>query len=398
MLTVADLRRKVEKKYVLALGATLPWSDEPAALLFPWHITCGKLTEAEIQGDWLHTITQWVKQAKPVGGFGYELRQHRVNTRTSQAWQTVPQEVIFHTPEDVFAFLGKTREAAQFKRDAALVLARLPQLHRWLLRHVLLVTEYAGHWESLIRVGEFFLKLAQEPADAPRYYLRELRIEGVHTKFIEQHTRPLRLLLDELLPSAALRQQENSFLRRYNLREPEPLIRLRILDEQLSSQLPFQLDDLTIPISKFAGLEFPCKSVLIVENLTTFLALPPLPETLAVWGKGFQVSVLATALWLRACRLLYWGDLDTAGLQILHHLRGCFPHTQALLMDDATLKRYAEYHTTASTNRQSEKLSNLTCAEEQLFRDLAAHQTRLEQEHIPLEELLQAFHADVLRN
>ena len=397
MLTVADARRKAEKKYLLALGATLPSNGEASSSLFPLRMTCGKLTQAETQGNWLDVIAQWERQAKPAGGLGYELYQQRVNTRTSQAWQTIPHEAVFHTPADLFAFLGKTREATQFQRDAALILARQPQLRPWLLRHVALVVEYAGQWDNLTRVGEFFLKLAQEPSDVPRYYLRELRIEGVHTKFIEQHTRPLRLLLDELLPSTVLRPQENNFLRRYGLREPEPLIRFRVLDEQLSRQLPFQLDDLTILVSKFGRLDFPCDVVLIVENLTTFLALPPLLKTVAVWGKGFQVNVLAAAQWLQARQLLYWGDLDTAGLQILHQLRGHFPHTQALLMDAATLYRYTQYHTTVSAARQSEEVFNLTSTEQELYLHLATHKIRLEQEHIPLWELIEAFDIAVKR-
>ncbi|QKG58769.1 hypothetical protein GKZ68_20340 [Hymenobacter sp. BRD128] len=400
MLTLAELRRKAEKKYLAALRVSLPLevkglseasATDAQPTLFPLHISCGKLTEAEVSGGkWLHTIAQLEKYAQPAGRSGYTLRQERVNTRTSQAWQTLPQEAIFATPNDLFAFLGKTKEAAHFQQDAALVLARLPQLSKWLQQHPQVVLDQVGKWESLLRVCEFFLAASADSA-APQRYLRELRIEGIHTKFIEQHTRPLRLLLDELLPSNALRYQEAKFLRRYGLREAEPLVRLRLLDESLTDSLPFQLDDVALPVSKFRELAVPCQTVFIVENLTTFLALPPLPATVAVWGKGFQVGVLVGSAWAITRRILYWGDLDAAGFQILNQLRAHFSHAHAVLMDAATLTRYINHHSHPSKPVKPQLLAHLTYSEKKIFDYLVSSNLRLEQEHLPQEELLAAL-------
>lgn len=395
MLTLAELRHKAERKYLAALGtAFLPLPadapEEAPTPLFPLCIACGKLTEAEARRRWTDLVAQLEQHARPGGRPGYELRRAYVNTRTSQAWQTLPQEAVFGTPADLFAFLGKTRQAAGFRQDAELVLQRLPQLAGWLRARPQLLLDYAGQWESLVRVSEFFLALAAAPA-APRPYLRELRIEGVHTKFVEQHTRPLRLLLDELLPPGALGDGEKQFLRRYGLREAEPLVRLRLLDDALSAALPFQLDDLAVPVSKFRELALPCQTVLIVENLTTFLSLPPLPGTVAVWGKGFQVAVLAGTQWARSRQLLYWGDLDAAGLQILNQLRAHSPHAQALLMDAATLARHPEHHGQPAKPVKPQHLHHLSADEQALFDHLVTHHLRLEQEHLPLSELLTAL-------
>lgn len=396
MLTLADLRLKAEKKYLPALRTLLPMGiadgagAEPAPVLFPLHISCGKLTEAEVRGNWLENVDQLKRHARSGGRPGYELREERVNTRTVQAWQTLPQEIIFSTPADLFAFLGKTREATTFREEAALLLVRLPQLREWVVAHPQAVLDHLGRWESLVRVCGFFLAAATAPT-SPQRYLRELRIEGIHTKFVEQHTRVLRQLLDALLPPAALRYNESKFLRRYGLREAEPLVRLRLLDEALVAGLPFQLDDLAVPVGKFRELELPCQTVLIVENLTTFLALPPLPATVAVWGKGFQVGVLAGTAWAHARQVLYWGDLDAAGFQILNLLRQQLPHAHAVLMDAATLAGHAAHHSQPAKPVRPQKLAYLAPHEQELFDHLVAHNLRLEQEHIPQEVLLAAL-------
>ena len=396
MLTIAELRRKAERKYADALRASLPTAAaealpaETGPALFPLRIACGKLTEDEVRGSWLQTIDQLMKHAASAGRPGYELRQEQVNTGTSQAWQTLPREVVFATPNDLIGFLGKSREAAHFQLNATLVLARLPQLGGWLRQHPQVVLDQAGNWERLVRVCEFFMAAAADPT-APQRYLRELRIAGIHTKFIEQHTRPLRQLLDELLPPAALRYHEAKFLRRYGLREAEPLVRLRLLDETLVASLPFQLDDLAVPVSKFRELAVPCHTVLIVENLTTFLSLPPLSATVAVWGKGFQVGALAGSAWAGARQLLYWGDLDAAGFQILNQVRAHFPHAYAVLMDAATLARHTAHHSHPAKPIKSQHLAQLTPSEQTLFDYLVTHNLRLEQEHLPQEELLTAL-------
>jgi hypothetical protein len=38
--------------------------------------------------------------------------------------------------------------------------------------------------------------------------------------------------------------------------------------------------------------------VLVVENETTYLALPPVPDTVAVFGGGYAVRALAPLAWL----------------------------------------------------------------------------------------------------
>ncbi len=63
--------------------------------------------------------------------------------------------------------------------------------------------------------------------------------------------------------------------------------------------------------------------------------------------------------WLRETELLYWGDLDAAGFQIVNQLRGYFPNLQTFLMDKATLNALPDYHVDAPRSPVA-RLENLT--------------------------------------
>ena len=174
------------------------------------------------------------------------------------------------------------------------------------------------------------------------------------------------------------------------MREPEPLVYVRILDPQLSAGLPFGLDEFLVPISKFQTLHLPGHTVMIVENKITFLTLPPLIGTVAIWGQGFAVSMVEYATWLHSRDVFYWGDLDAAGLQILNRLRRYCPTARPLLMDAATLEQFQPFWVAASPVA-SQVLQHLSFSEQALFDHLVARDLRLEQERIPQTAVLAAL-------
>ncbi|GIJ19818.1 Wadjet anti-phage system protein JetD domain-containing protein [Micromonospora lutea] len=59
----------------------------------------------------------------------------------------------------------------------------------------------------------------------------------------------------------------------------------------------------------------------------TYLALPPMSATVAVFGGGYAVRALAPLSWLHERELRCWGDIGTHGFAILDRLRQVFPHT-----------------------------------------------------------------------
>jgi len=133
-------------------------------------------------------------------------------------------------------------------------------------------------------------------------------------------------------------------------------------------------------------LKFPVKRVIIVENkinLYTTLTLPNQENTIAIFGKGFQVSNIKNIEWLKEVEILYWGDLDAQGFEILSQVRGYFPNTQSILMDEFTFDKFFE-NDLGTISKVTTKL-NLTDPELAIYNKVKENNWRLEQEKIPLE-------------
>jgi hypothetical protein len=142
-------------------------------------------------------------------------------------------------------------------------------------------------------------------------------------------------------------------------------------------RLSLPLMDLAAPATQLALLPGAGLRCVIVENKMVFLALPHLPDTLAIFGSGFQVKLP----WLRDCSIWYWGDLDAQGFQILARLRALFPQVVSLMMDGATLDAFREF-AVAGTPSVVAELPQLTRGEQALFERLVHTNLRLEQERI----------------
>jgi hypothetical protein len=155
------------------------------------------------------------------------------------------------------------------------------------------------------------------------------------------------MLLDILLVDY-INKDESNFEKRFNLKYREELIRIRLLDEQMAKKLFFGINDLSIPQSQFLSLNIPCKRVFVFENHTNFsniynfLTLPYLTESIAIFGKGFQIGLLKHAKWLSDKQIIYWGDIDAHGFQILSQIRGYFPQTQSCMMDFDTFNAFKD--------------------------------------------------------
>ena len=150
------------------------------------------------------------------------------------------------------------------------------------------------------------------------------------------------------------------------------------------SQMLFSgIDDLSVPINQFQEVEIPVEVVYIVENKMNMLTFPPIHKSIVVWGHGFGVDLLKDVMWLRSKKILYWGDLDVHGFQILSELRSHFSQVESFLMDRETFNRFYEDGIGAETN--VEKVLLLTPEEKEMFDFLRGGNYRLEQEKIPFE-------------
>jgi hypothetical protein len=352
-------------------------SARTGEVFFPKTIPADKQPDADLAT--LHRqLTPLVAASKERVGFGYTIRYERRKTRLHGV-QDLPGAFVFETRDDYLLFLGKMNEFNQFERDATSIVQHFPSLAGWLTAHPLRVVEYTGCWDDLLAVCHWFMT-AWTPN---RYYLRELTAP-VHTKFVEQHKAILSLLLDVLL-GGRVNTSASSFEQRFDLRHDEPLVRVRLLDAVMPG-----FRDESLPVGEFRSAHFPARKVFILENKMNFLAFPVVPEAVAIWGKGFKVSVLKNIDWLACAEIFYWGDLDAHGFQILSQLRGFYPHTQSLLMDQETLHRFhGDWGTGAPT--VAARLLGLTEEGRRVFDFLKDNNLRLEQEKIPQDWLVTAL-------
>ncbi|MFD0632371.1 Wadjet anti-phage system protein JetD domain-containing protein [Catenulispora yoronensis] len=144
--------------------------------------------------------------------------------------------------------------------------------------------------------------------------------------------------------------------------------------------------------------------VIISENKDTAIHFPPLPGGIAVEGDGFGGKTAAAFDWLTGARhLLYWGDIDAHGFEILNGWRDDGVLVTSILMDQDTYEAYEPFGTSTDRNGKLLKadapkaLAHLTDAERVVYENLLSPalpgHRRIEQERIPLHDA----HAAVLR-
>jgi hypothetical protein len=250
----------------------------------------------------------------------------------------------------------------------------VPSLVSWISRYPHRVIEKLPVWRDVLLVCAYFIR-----TPLPGCYPREIRLP-ISTKLIETERPLLRILLDEVLPKAARREAEN-FYQRFGLRIDEPAIRLRWLGTPPAGA-PVRLADFSAPVVLLAQESFTPAGIIVVENKTTFLTLPPMiPGWLAILGSGNSVVICKNLPWLANRPLLYWGDIDPAGLQILSRLRHHWPQTESVMMDRAT---FDAHHTWwRNSGIVAEHFGDsLTDGEARLYSEILETGKGLEQERV----------------
>jgi len=193
-------------------------------------------------------------------------------------------------------------------------------------------------------------------------------------------------LLDIII-EPSINISETKFEKRFNLKYNEPLVRFKILDSSISNKYFSGLTDISMPINQFNELILPIKKVIIVENKTNLytvaLTIPVQEKTIVIFGSGFKIENLKNAQWLNYVEILYWGDLDIQGFEILSQMRSYFIQTKSFLMDENTFNKFFE-NDNGTLSKVTTQL-NLTKVELNIYEKLKQNNWRLEQEKIPLE-------------
>jgi hypothetical protein len=383
--TPADLRAQVQKLW--DRGRLLSCMLE-GETLFPLRLTLKGPSSAELANRF-EQARAWI--GKLCQGTYYRVEMQTVQHRILGA-NPIPHAVWVDSSDEALHWIGKTREARRFADLADHTAESQPALMPWLARSPLKALALADEWPLLLNIVAWF-----EAHPRPGIYLRQIDLPGVHTKFIETHRAVLSELLDLALPPEAIRADANGvsqFCRRYGLRDKPLRIRFRLLDPRLAL-LPGQNEqDITLDQASFAELAPDVTRVFITENEINFLAFPPVPGSMVIFGAGYGFEALAQTPWLQQRTLYYWGDIDTHGFAILDQLRKHFPHVRSLLMDRETLLSHEAQWAIESTPLVR-NLARLNVQERELFDDLRDNRIRvalrLEQERIRFTWLTKAL-------
>lgn len=379
MITPKEIKNKTERKYISFLQALV--DGIPFSRLV---IRGDKSYTKSSLSDFEKEIQLINSQSMEKKSFGYTLEFQQVKTKYLGV-QDLPVSIYFDTEMDFLKFLGKEKEIELFKVSISKITNELPELKNWISQNPAKIIQNHTEWASILKVCQYF---KQNPK--PNLYIRALPI-NVHTKFIERNQSVIKELLDILI-SKNRKTEERQFEKRFNLKYSEPQIRFKILDKEISQKFFSEIDDLAIPVSQFEALNLPIKKVLVVENKTTLyttLTLPKMDKAIAVFGQGNAVLNIKNTTWLSEKEILYWGDIDVQGFEILSRLREHFTHMKSVLMDKVTFEQFFENDKGTPTNI-STKL-NLTDEEQQLYDTLKTNNWRLEQEKVPFDYVNEYF-------
>ncbi len=353
---------------------------------FPLRLTLKSPTSTDIT-DRFDAVRAWAAELAATGPLRLQWQElrHRV-----QGAQSIPASAWIDSLEDALAWLGKRREWERFSAQVAATRQIQPALLPWLEKRPLQALELSADWSRLLAVVAWVVAHPR-----PGIHLRQVDLAGVHSKFIETHRNVLAELLDLVLPMDAVDPAKtgvSQFSARYGFLDKPIRIRFRVLDPMIHAVPGSTCPDVTLDADSFSHLQLNLCHVFITENETNFLAFPPAPAAIVIFGAGYGWDALARSAWMKRCAIHYWGDIDTHGFAILDQLRGCFAHVDSFLMDRQTLDAHAN-----NWGREDKPvlldLQRLTPEEKSLFDDLRNNRIRpglrLEQEHIGFHWLTQ---------
>jgi hypothetical protein len=374
--TPFDLRVQVQRLWDKGL---LLASMVDCEALFPRRLILKKPASSEL-ADRFEEVRTWIAELLEAKHYRVVMREVRHRVIGSNA---IPDEIWIDTLDSALGLIGKGREARRFSELVALTRERQPTLLPWLSKRPLKALELVEEWPHLLDIIGWM-----QAHPRPGIYLRQIDLQGIHTKFVEAHNAVLSELLDRVLPPEVVNTEAggvNRFCLRYGFLDRPLRIRFRILDPALAL-LPGGADqDITVNQDAFNRLNLNVSRVFITENEINFLAFPNLPDSVVIFGAGYGFEMLSQAKWLIRCVIHYWGDIDTHGFAILDQLRAYFPHAESFLMDRDTLMIH-KHQWVSEPQPLLRDLPHLRTEEQVLYDDLRndriSYAVRLEQERI----------------
>ena len=392
MKTPADVRALATKRFqrerlnalreALGCAVTTTW---------PWVVPLGRPTERDVLTDAQSVLAwrdAWV-DAKVLGDFEVETD---VIAWRAIGTQTVPVRVLFVNTKAIAKVAGLLPLWTQVVTRAKRFVALWPGIEEAMVREWAMLADWSD--DAVLALERVLTWFVDHPKSG--LYLRQLPIEGVDTKwFTEPRKKVVQRLLvaireaKESVPlmaeSSEALDPDTTFETVCGLKPLPKLIRGRLLDE-VDQKLFYGLSDLSLPLDEWAQLPLYPEIVFISENLQTGLAFEAHPKSVVFFGLGAGVTQLAAIPWVRTARIIYWGDVDTYGLEILAHLRSVLPQTESVMMNRQTLEAFRGLAVAENRQASGAHVEHLRENEREVFDalkvgDLA--RLRLEQERIP---------------
>lgn len=380
MITPDAIIAKGRRMYPKAITA---WLRDEIATFFPCRIPAN-LSLPKDHASAIVEVEQLRQSSKESRGHGYRIEYESRRSRTYGLNQ-FPIAIWLDTMDDLVCLAGTAQEWATLQAASQLLRARQPELSKWLGTQ--------SNWKKLLEVADDLPGLLDivdylVANPRPNRFAREMPI-AVSTKLLQSNRRRLASWLDRLLPPSAIdhRYGYDAFEPRYGLRYARPHFLIRILDGALQSQLGLPFDELSLPAESLSKLPVTGARIVIVENKVNLLTLPALERTIALGGLGNGVTQLGDIRWLRENPVYYWGDLDAEGFVILDRLRQLLGRVQSVLMTQAIVNAFQHLATPGNASDPRE-LTHLNAEEQECYEYVCRTNQRLEQEHLPLNILL----------
>lgn len=388
MISVLEIKQKAERKYKDFLrhkiNCVCGLIDEQSdgKDFFPLKIKSDKGNTSDLL-KYADSIRLLYQKSKDKTGFGFSLDFEQVNTRAN-GLQDKLKNILFETENDYLLFIKKANETKRLENAINVLKEQLSinnyELSKWAVYHAeeLQKSYEKDYWQNICICVNW---LKENPNS--NLYIREIPLQ-VHTKFIEEN----KALIASLLFQDPIKDFETNF----GLKQKQKSVRFRKLDGTILLAENFSVNEISLPLEDFARLNESSflrkiKNILIVENEMVFLTFPKVDNTLCIWGSGFSVLQLKQCQWLFDFNILYFGDLDEHGFNILSDFRKYFTNTKSFCMDMKTLIAFGEFRCKGEQLKKIDEIKNLTHEEMLVFNELKSNpnKNRLEQERISLE-------------
>ncbi len=364
------------------------WAEEAAGCsdrTWPQRVALGTCPKRELEERFaeLCAVCDELRGAAAVLGLGVDCSTRMVGATR----QSIPTHFVVADMGVLAAAVGKKGHYARACSRACRLERDFPHLdavkRAGLLRKMERTLCDEVDFDLACRAGAWFSR-----NDASGLTARQVPLAGFHAKWLDAPGR--RFAVAQLAGLDALPLVERPFQVRFTYLDPSHLAAHgRRFDSWVAG-------DVCI-------LPYTPELVVICENRDSALWFPELESAVAVMGDGFAaISNVAALDWVRAAGLVvYWGDMDAAGLEILSGCRQRGLDCESMLMDPAAFERYEAFGTDVDKTgrkiaaKEPLDVPGLRERERELYLrlvDPAWHgPRRIEQERIPLADALAAL-------